>query len=100
MARKPNNNTTCSRCSSKWFEKVEIAQYPTDVLSVIGQNPTAVLNIPSFFFLRCFTCGLLIESDIYRTANDPLNPIYDDALASMKKRNDRVVGVSIESQIL
>ena len=100
MAKKPNNNTACPHCGGKWFEKVEVCQYPTGVMSIVGQTPTAVLDIPAFFFLRCFTCGLVMENDIYRTASDPLNPIYDDALGAMKKRNDKTVGVTIESQIL
>lgn len=87
----------CSKCSSLWFERVEVNQY-LDRTVILGQELAKNLAMPSWMLLRCIRCNEVHEPRLLLSTYDSIRKEYDKFRAGMGSAGKMVPQTPFASQ--
>jgi transcription elongation factor Elf1 len=83
----------CTKCTSTWFEQVELGQYQVNAVMVLGQHIPVAKNTMKFIMLKCCSCGQWMEPRIqHDNIVSPATKLYNDLLDTLEgKKNPGTV---------
>jgi hypothetical protein len=88
LEKRDSECVSCPKCSSQWFEEVEVSRYKSDHNIVLGQKVPAKPGTIPYILLRCVTCTDLLEPRVLHNTRDVVGGDYNHFLDTVEGKED------------
>ena len=78
----------CPTCGCKFFEQIEVHQFPKNHNVILGQKVAPLADI-GFIVLRCLRCEDVMEPQVQTGARDLARKMYNEFLDTMQTPFDK-----------